>query len=52
MAKVQVLGTGCSNCGYLLKNAQSAALVVSKLWQFTFANHFGMSGKIESEQKP
>jgi small redox-active disulfide protein 2 len=25
MAKVQVLGTGCSKCGYLLKNAQAAA---------------------------
>lgn len=25
MAKVQVLGTGCSKCGYLLKNAQTAA---------------------------
>jgi small redox-active disulfide protein 2 len=24
MAKVQVLGTGCSKCGYLLKNAQAA----------------------------
>jgi len=25
MAKVQVLGTGCSKCGHLLKNAQVAA---------------------------
>jgi hypothetical protein len=25
MVKVQVLGTGCSKCGYLLKNAQAAA---------------------------
>ncbi|MCA9157642.1 MAG: thioredoxin family protein [Planctomycetales bacterium] len=25
MAKVQVLGTGCSRYGYLLKNAQAAA---------------------------
>lgn len=25
MAKVQVLGTGCSKCGYLFKNAQTAA---------------------------
>ncbi|XZE17601.1 thioredoxin family protein [Pirellulaceae bacterium SH449] len=25
MSKVQVLGTGCSKCGYLLKNAQAAA---------------------------
>lgn len=25
MAKVQVLGTGCSKCGYLFKNAQAAA---------------------------
>lgn len=25
MALVQVLGTGCSKCGYLLKNAQAAA---------------------------
>jgi small redox-active disulfide protein 2 len=25
MAKVQVLGTGCSKCGYLLKNAEAAA---------------------------
>ncbi|QDV23384.1 thioredoxin family protein [Aureliella helgolandensis] len=25
MAKVQVLGTGCAKCGYLLKNAQVAA---------------------------
>ncbi|MCC7334730.1 MAG: thioredoxin family protein [Pirellulaceae bacterium] len=25
MAKVQVLGTGCSKCGTLLKNAQAAA---------------------------
>lgn len=25
MAKVQVLGTGCSKCGYLLKNVQAAA---------------------------
>lgn len=25
MAKVQVLGTGCSKCGYLLKNAETAA---------------------------
>lgn len=25
MAKVQVLGTGCTKCGYLLKNAQEAA---------------------------
>jgi small redox-active disulfide protein 2 len=25
MAKVQVLGTGCSKCGHLLKNAQAAA---------------------------
>jgi hypothetical protein len=25
MAKVQVLGTGCSKCGYLSKNAQAAA---------------------------
>jgi small redox-active disulfide protein 2 len=24
MAKVQVLGTGCSKCGYLLKNAEDA----------------------------
>lgn len=24
MAKVQVLGTGCSKCGYLLKNAETA----------------------------
>jgi small redox-active disulfide protein 2 len=25
MAKVQVLGTGCTKCAYLLKNAQDAA---------------------------
>jgi hypothetical protein len=25
MAKVQILGTGCSKCGYLLKKAQAAA---------------------------
>ena len=25
MVKVQVLGTGCSKCGYLFKNAQAAA---------------------------
>lgn len=25
MAKVQVLGTGCSKCAYLLKNAEAAA---------------------------
>ena len=25
MAKVQVLGTGCSKCGYLFKNVQAAA---------------------------
>jgi len=25
MAKVQVLGTGCSKCSYLLKNAEAAA---------------------------
>ncbi len=25
MAKVQVLGTGCAKCGYLLKNAETAA---------------------------
>jgi small redox-active disulfide protein 2 len=25
VAKVQVLGTGCSKCGYLFKNAQAAA---------------------------
>lgn len=25
MSKIQVLGTGCSKCGYLLKNAQAAA---------------------------
>ncbi|MFH1303260.1 MAG: thioredoxin family protein [Planctomycetota bacterium] len=25
MAKVQVLGTGCSKCDYLLKNAEAAA---------------------------
>lgn len=25
MAKIQVLGTGCSKCGYLLKNAKAAA---------------------------
>ena len=24
MAKVQILGTGCTKCGYLLKNAQVA----------------------------
>ncbi|KLU07547.1 redox-active disulfide protein 2 [Rhodopirellula islandica] len=23
MAKIQVLGTGCSKCGYLLKNAEA-----------------------------
>jgi hypothetical protein len=23
MAKIQVLGTGCSKCGYLLKNAET-----------------------------
>jgi small redox-active disulfide protein 2 len=25
MAKVQALGTGCSKCGYLFKNAEAAA---------------------------
>ena len=25
MAKVQVLGTGCSKCGHLFKNAETAA---------------------------
>lgn len=25
MAKIHVLGTGCAKCGYLLKNAQTAA---------------------------
>lgn len=25
MAKIQVLGTGCTKCGYLLKNAEDAA---------------------------
>jgi small redox-active disulfide protein 2 len=25
MVKVQVLGTGCSKCGFLFKNAQAAA---------------------------